>query len=242
MSNKLLSMLEMASMGFPQNEFYALDLRGVKVEEIEGFLQDGLRNFKAKVNCRSILIRTGMAGKPEAKLYLGKISDANDNELIINKMKEALAFLSKRFNGYGNGFIIIQEWTPEEEYRYSLNLMPTSESLIVEAVKGNHTNLDRKEEPPTILKIKPTGITTLKQTLSHNELLDLNRLLKQLVNQFIFKENNVYELSLLNDRASFYQIKEPGKLYKNPISKDDFYKKLRDNNIKFKNRIMRKNL
>ena len=165
----------------------------------------------------------------------------NSDELIINKMKEALTFFSKKHGGYSKGFIILQEWTNEEDYRYSLNLLPTKNSYIIEAVKGNHYNLDRVETPPTILRLNPYGINILKDNLQPDELIDLKRQLKQLMNNYIFEDNCVYECSLLTNRASFYQIKRPGELYTHPISKEDFYKKLRDNNVKHKSKIMRKN-
>jgi len=239
MSNKLFSMLELSSKGFPHNEFYALDLNSVPVNEIEAFLQDGLRNFRARVNCRSMLVRTGLATRPEVKLYIATDLDSSDDELIITKMKEALAFFSTKFGGYSNGFIILQQWTPEEDYRYSLNLMPVGDEYIIEAINSNHYNLDRAEHRPTVIKLSPKGNTILRQGLRPDELLDLKRQLNQLLNNFFFEENSVYEFSFLANKPSFYQIKKPGHLLKNPISKEAFYKKLRDNNISFKKRIMR---
>jgi hypothetical protein len=232
-------MLELASKGFPYNDFYALDMRGVIVEEVEAFLQDGLRNFKSRVDCRTILIRTGLAEKPEVKLYLTTV-DASDDSLILSKMKEALAFISKKFGGYSNCFIILQEWTPEEDYLYSLNLMPMHGSYIFEIVKGNHRNIDRLEKPPTILKMSPSGINILKHGLRPDELTHLQRQLKQLLNNHFFDENCVYEFSLLREKPTFYQIKRPGALYKHPISKDKFYETLKSKSITFESKILRK--
>lgn len=240
MSNKLYSMLELSSMGFPHNKYYALDMAGVTPDEVEGFLQDGLRSFKSRVNCKSVIIRTGLANNPEVKLFIAPNLDASDNELIISKMKEALAFFSQRFGGYNEAFIIIQEWTPQEDYAYSLNLLRLKDDYVIEAVKGDHYNLDRNEHPPTVIKLSNKGPRIIKSGLSPDDLMLLKRRLRQLFNNYFFEDKCVYEFSLLKERPSFYQIKKPGKLYKEPISKDDFYKKLRDNHIRFSKKIKRK--
>lgn len=241
MSNKLYSMLELSSLGFPHNKFYALDMNGVEPEEAEAYLQDGLRTFKSRVNCQSMIVRTGLAGKPEVKLFIAPDLDASDNELITSKLKEALAFFSQRFNGYGDAFLILQEWTSQEDYTYSLNLLKLKDHYIIEAVKGNHYNLDRDEHPPTVIKLSTKGESIIKPGLNPNDLMVLNRKLRQLFNNYFFQDNCVYEFSLLKNRPSFYQIKKPGKLYKEPISKKEFYKKLRDNNIPFSKKIKRIN-
>lgn len=240
MSNKLYSMLELASKDYPHNYFYAIDLAGIEASEVESYLKDGLRNFKAKCKSRSILIRTGLAEKPEIKLFIATNLDASDDNLLIKTMKKALIYFSKKFGGYGNGFIILQEWTPEEDYLYSINLMPLKDSVIIEAIKGNHYNLDRSEERPTVLKLNNSGVKIIRDGLESNDLLMLNRLVKGLLNNHFFEDNSVYELSFIKDRASFYQVKKPGKLYKQPISKQEFYQKLKNNNIAFESRILRK--
>jgi len=234
-------MLELSSKGFPHNKFYALDLAGVPPAEVESFLTDGLRNFKSKINCRYICVRVGLAGKPEIKLFLAPELDASNNELILSKMKEALVFLSKKFNGYNNGFLILQEWTPEEDYKFSINLMLLQDYYIIEAVKGNHFNLDRGRINPTIIKFSPKGSQLIKSSLGSDDLMLLNRHLKQLFNNHFFESNCVYELSFLKNRFSFYQVKKPGKLFKHPLSKQDFYSKLSSNGIAFNSRILRKN-
>ena len=241
MSNKLFSMLELSSKGFPHNEFYAIDLSGVMPNEMESFLRDGLRNFRSKVNCKSLTVRTGVASNPEVKLYLATDLDASKDELVIDKMKEALTFLSKRFNGYSNGFIILQKWTLEDEYLYSLNLMPLNNEFIVEAVKGNHFLLDRSEQEITTMKISTNGVEIIKQGLNPDDIILLNRHLTKLINKHSFENNCVYEFSFLKDNTSFYQVKKPGKLYKEVLTKKEFYEKLRENKIPYNGKILRKN-
>jgi hypothetical protein len=240
MSNKLFSMLELSSNGFPHNHFYAIDLEGIEAGEVESYLRDGLRNFRAGSDCRSMLIRTGFAERPEVKLFIATDLDASDDELILKTMKKALVYFSKKFGGYNNGFIILQEWTPEEDYLYSINLMPTNGSFIVEAIKGNHYNLDRGEERATIFKLSNSGINIIRTGMESNDILMLNRLVKGLLNNHFFEDKSVYELSFIKDRASFYQVKRPDRLYKKPISKQEFYEKLKKNDIPFQDRILRK--
>ncbi len=240
MSNKLFSMLELSSMGFPHNNFFCLDMNGVRVDEVESFLRDGLRNFRGRVKCRSACVRVGMAGHPEFKLFLATDLDASNDELLLSKMKEALSFISNNFGGYNDGFIILQEWTPEDDYLFSLNLMPQNGAYIIEAVKGNHFNIDRLEADRTVIKLNRSGNELLKSSLNPDELLIFNRLLRQLFNNYLFEDNCVYELSFLSDRPSFYQVKKPGKLYKHPLSKQEFYDELKKNNIPFESRIQRK--
>jgi hypothetical protein len=233
-------MLELSSMGFPHNSFYALDLNGVRPDEIESFLRDGLRNFKSKINCQLACVRVGLAGRPEFKLFLAPNLDANDDELILSKMREALVFLSEKHGGYSDGFIIIQEWTPETDYLFSLNLMPQNGAYIIEAVKGNHFNIDRLEAERTIIKLSASGHELIKSTINPDEIIILNRLINRLSNKYLFKDNCVYELSFLSNRPSFYQVKKPGQLYKHPLSKQDFYHNLKENKIPFESRVMRK--
>ncbi len=233
-------MLELASKGFPHNGFYALDMNGVMPSDVESFFQDGLRNFRSRVNCRFISVRSAISGKPEVKLFLAPNLDASDDELIISKMKEALSFFSHRFGSYADCFIILQEWTADDDYLFSLNLMPLSNSFIIEAVKGNHFNLDRAENPPTIIKFSDKGNSLISAgSLRPDDLMLLNRHVKSLFNNHFFNTGSVYELSILKQRPSFYQIKKPGELFKNPLSKKDFYSKLTANNIPFKSLILR---
>lgn len=239
MSNKLLSMFELVKKGFPVNDFYALDFEGVSENEIIGFLQDGLRNFHARVKTRSMCVRTGLSGFPEAKLFLAGNIDANNDELILSVMHKAVAFIKEKY-ALNNAFIILQKWTSEEDYVYSVNIMPLGNEYIVEAVKGNHALMERKNIPPCIMKLSPNGVNILKEGLAAHELLELNRLTNRFINSYILEQNCVYEFSFIKEGMTFYQIKKPGELVRNPLSKKEFYSKLNERKINYENKILRK--
>ncbi len=238
MSNKLLSMFELLNKGYPINEFYAIDLR-INKERIEQALIDGLRNFKSISKSRLMSIRTGIANAPENKLFLAPALNKNDDELIINEMKNALRFFSNKFGSYANGFIILQDWTPEEEYIFSINIAPAKNYFIIEAAHGNHSLIGREKIAPTIIKWSDKSIEVIKNQLNPNDLTMLTRLTSRLINKYILLPNHIYELSFTTRGPTFYQIKKPGELVKNPISKQAFYDKLSTLSINTDKRILK---
>jgi len=232
MSNKLFNMFMLAS-SYPTNKFYVLDMKNVPPEEINSYLKNGLRNFKANSKSQELCIRTAVSGKQEINLPLFKGLDAADDEIIIEKMKEALRIISRRFNGYSNAFIIIQEWIPESDYLFSINLLPQKGKFLIESTKGNHALLKRGKA--SVFLFSQKGIQIIKQQLRPDEAVILKRLIMKLVGKYVFVPNTVYELSFTKRGAVFYDIKTPLPTLQ---TKEEFYNELRKRGINFKNRIL----
>jgi len=240
MSNKLLSLFELMKLNFPVNPFVAIDFSNVPANQVDSFINEGLAFFKSRVNCDRVLLRSGLSGCHEVQLPLANDLPYNDDKLIITKIREILTKL-KSNAALNDAFIIIQKWTPDSDYLFSANLLPLNDSLVFDVALGNHISLDRANRINCALKLSGNKLEVIKSSLAGNDLFRLQGLINKLVSKYNFVDGNVYEFSFLKDGLTFYQIKKPGKLVKQPLSKIDFYKKLGELKIDSSN-ILRKQI
>ncbi len=231
MSSRLLGMFELSS---PLSRFYALDMN-VPHQEVESFLKDGLRNFKSFGIPREVCIKTALSGKAEIGLPFFAGIDASNDELILDRMKECLAIISRKTGTYSNAFLIIQEWVPENNCLFSLNLIQLKKRVIAEAVKGSPLRL-KKGEGITTLRLG-SNIQVLKSGMGPADISHLTKLLRSLINRFVFKEGFIYELSFTSSGVVFHGLRNSRI---RPTTKEEFYSILAEKGINYNGKILRR--